>query len=235
MRVYVSRSSEIEIEMLKVFHKGWAGESLDWDVVFSRILQPKAWCWTIVEHLCSIKMGHVHNQDGLTLSGDEWVSQASLGLEAVERHLTRHQAVRGWPVTGVAPLKALVDFVGKLWGGVLDGLVNNVGTNIRKNIEEERETWNIVKQDTQRGFLDELYWRTGHRWNLDANKARLRFAYILFWFEYQCDIVWNCYVHGYSSCSLWAGKFDAVSLGGDLLWLLLMASSGCWVIIIRYN
>eukprot|EP00930_Biecheleria_cincta_P059457 TRINITY_DN45191_c0_g1_i1.p1 TRINITY_DN45191_c0_g1~~TRINITY_DN45191_c0_g1_i1.p1 ORF type:complete len:283 (-),score=49.26 TRINITY_DN45191_c0_g1_i1:65-880(-) len=34
---------------------------------------------------------------------------------------------------------ALVDFVGKLWGGALDGLVNNVGTNVRKPISEATE------------------------------------------------------------------------------------------------
>eukprot|EP00931_Biecheleriopsis_adriatica_P007401 TRINITY_DN108690_c0_g1_i1.p1 TRINITY_DN108690_c0_g1~~TRINITY_DN108690_c0_g1_i1.p1 ORF type:complete len:269 (+),score=61.49 TRINITY_DN108690_c0_g1_i1:59-865(+) len=35
--------------------------------------------------------------------------------------------------------EALVAFVEKLWGGVLDGLVNNVGTNVRKPIHEATE------------------------------------------------------------------------------------------------
>lgn len=35
--------------------------------------------------------------------------------------------------------EAVVDFTSKLWGGAMDGLVNNVGTNVRKSIAEASE------------------------------------------------------------------------------------------------
>ncbi|OLP96209.1 Tropinone reductase 1 [Symbiodinium microadriaticum] len=46
-----------------------------------------------------------------------------------------------------AEVEVLVAYVEKLWGGSLDGLVNNVGTNVRKPIHEatEGEYYNMMR------------------------------------------------------------------------------------------